>query len=167
MLYGQTHNDISPFGTYEASFETTRMLAQFKVAGNIDRGVTTLTPFVDASYTTDDQHSYVDSLGNFIPKQGVELGQIEIGMDFSRLLDVSSGEIELWGGTSGIWSHTSGSGFASTVTPEYEGGRARVELGLNRTLSADQTFSASTYYDGIGADNFESYGVSFGLQTRF
>ncbi len=167
LLYGQTHNDISPFGTYQDSFDTTRMLAQLKVAGKLEYGLTTLSPFLDASYTSDDQRSYIDSLGNAIPGQSVELGQIEIGLDFSRMFDVRSGTFEIWGGASSIWSKTSGSGFASTVTPDYEGGRARVELGINHTLSANRSFSASTFYDGIGTDGFESYGLSFGYEMSF
>ena len=167
LLYGETSNRISPFGTYEDSFDTTRMLAQLKVAGELSYGVTTVTPFMDASYTTDDQHSYMDSLGNAIPEQGIALGQIEIGMDFSMMMPVSTGELELLSGFSGIWSHTSGSGFASTVTPDYEGGRARVELGVNRTMPAGQSFTAATYYDGIGANGFESYGLSLGFEMQF
>ena len=167
LLYGETSNNISPFGTYEDSFDTTRMLAQLRVAGELSFGTTTLNPFLDASYITDDQTNYMDSLGNTIPEQGIALGQIEIGTDFSRMIPVSSGELELLGGVSGIWSHTSGNGFASTVTPDYEGGRARVELGIKLTMSAGQRFTAATYYDGIGAKGFESYGLSLGFETQF
>lgn len=75
-----------------------RLLAQLRVAGELSYGTTTLKPFLDASYTTDDEHSYVDSLGNAIPEQGIALGQIEAGMDFSTMMPVSTGELELWGG---------------------------------------------------------------------
>lgn len=167
LLYGETSNEISPFGTYEDRFDTERLLAQLKVAGELSFGTTTLVPFLDASYTTDDQKSYVDSLGNTISGQGIELGQIEIGMDFSKAISVSSGTLDLWGGISGIWSHTSGSGFASTVTPDYAGGRARIELGFNRALSANQNVTASAYYDGVGARGYESYGLSFGYEMQF
>ena len=167
LLYGESDNDVSPFGTYEDSVDTTRLLAQLKVAGELAYGATTLSPFVDASYTTDDQDSYIDSLGNPIPEQGITLGQIEVGMDFSVMMPVNTEELELWGGVSGIWSHTSGSGYASTVTPDYEGGRARVELGINHQISIDQSFTAGTYYDGIGAGDYESYGLSLGYQMQF
>ncbi|KAA8605740.1 Ig-like domain-containing protein, partial [Salipiger aestuarii] len=167
LLYGETRNKISPFGTYEDSFDTKRMLAQLKVAGELSYGTTILSPFLNASYTTDDQQSYIDSLGNAIPEQGIALGQIEIGMDFSTMMPVSTGELELLSGFSGIWSHTNGSGFASTVTPDYEGGRARVELGINYQIYARQSFTATTYYDGIGASSFESYGLSLDYEMQF
>ncbi|MDF1872516.1 Ig-like domain-containing protein, partial [Vannielia sp.] len=167
LLYGETSNKISPFGTYEDSFETTRMLAQLKVAGELSNGTTTLTPFLDASYTTDDQNSYIDSLGNAIPEQGIWLGQIEVGMDFSTMMPAITGDLELWGGVSGIWSHIGGSGFASTISPDYEGGRARVELGINHQSSAGYNFTAATYYDGIGVSDYESYGLSLGYKMQF
>lgn len=168
LLYGETSNTISPFGTYEDDFDTTRMLAQFKVTGEYAYGsAATLYPFFDASYVTDDQKSYVDSLGNTIPKQGISLGQIEFGMDFKREIPVATGELELWGGVSGIWSHSEGDGFASTVSPDYDGGRARIELGVNRMLSSTRQFNAATFYDGIGASGFESFGVSLGYEMQF
>ncbi|MCZ4353947.1 Ig-like domain-containing protein, partial [Roseovarius aestuarii] len=167
LLYGQTQNKISPFGTYQDKFDTERLLAQLKVAGELDYGATALAPFLGLSYTTDSQKSYVDSLGNTIPEQGIELGQVEFGLDFSRAIPVSGNDLELWGGISGIWSHTKGSGFASTVTPDYDGGRARVELGFNYDFFADQRLSVGTYYDGIGASSFESYGLTIGYETTF
>jgi hypothetical protein len=84
---------------------------------------------------------------------------MEVGMEFSRLIPVRTGEIELWGGVSGIWSHTSGSGFASALEPDYEGGRARIESGINYAISSNQNFTAGIYYDGIGARDFEAFGV--------
>ncbi|MBB3995996.1 hypothetical protein GGR95_003662 [Sulfitobacter undariae] len=167
LLYGETSNKISPFGTYEDDFDSKRFLAQFKVAGEMDYGATILTPFFDISYTTDDQEAYEDTMGNTIPKQGIELGQIEFGMDFNRTISIPNGEFELWGGVSGIWSHTSGSGYASTVTPDYEGGRGRVELGVGYDLPHGQSFNAATFYDGIGANSFESFGLSLGYEATF
>ncbi len=168
LLYGESRNKVSPFGTYEDDFDTDRLLAQFKVSGEYDYGdFTKLYPFLDASYATDDQHSYVDSLGNLIPRQGVNLGQIEIGMDFKHEVLVSSGELELFGGVSGIWSRTGGQGYAATVSPDYEGGRGRIEYGLNRVFSAYQHLNASTFYDGIGASGYESFGFSLGYEMQF
>ena len=167
LLHGQTRNTISPFGTYEDDFDTNRMLAQVKVAGEVIRGATTYSPFLDASYTTDDQKAYVDSLGNVIPKQGITLTQLEGGVDFSTMIPVPSGELELRGGISGIWSQTSGSGYASTVTPDYEGGRGRVEIGFRRMLSPLHSYTMSAQYDGIGARGYESFGLSANYELKF
>ena len=168
LLYGETTNTISPFGTYEDDFDTTRLLAQMKVTGEYNYGsATTWYPFFDASYVSDDQHSYVDSLGNTIPGQGINLSQIEMGLDFKREVQANAGELELLGGVSGIWSHTSGQGFASTISPDYEGARMRVELGVNRVWSTLRQFNAATFYDGIGANGFESFGARLGYEMQF
>ncbi len=167
LLYGETRNKISPYGTYEDSFDTRRFLTQFKVAGEIERGATIWSPFVDVAYTTDDMAGYVDSLGNAIPDQKVSLGQIELGLDFSTLLEISRGELELWGGASAIWSQTGGEGFARSVTPSYEGGRARLKLGLNYTLRNGQSLFLSGWYDGIGAEDYESFGLNLGYEKTF
>ena len=80
---------------------------------------------------------------------------------------MSVGALDIWGGVSGIWSHTGGSGSAASEIPDYEGGRARIELGFNRELPAGKSITGSTFYDGIGADGFESYGVSLGYERAF
>jgi hypothetical protein len=167
LLYGGSSNKISPFATYEDRFNSTRVLAQFKVSGEFETGGTKLSPFVDASYTTDDQHAYVDGLGNTIPTQAIALGQLELGVDFSRIFDLGTGSLEVFGGVSGIWANTGGSGYVSTVTPNYEGGRGRVEFGLNRVMSQYQWLKATTFYDGLGADGYESYGFAVSSETRF
>ena len=83
------------------------------------------------------------------------------------MMPARQGDIELWGGISGIWSSTGGSGFARSVSPDYEGGRASVKLGLNHTLPGNQRLSISSFYDGIGANDYESYGLSVGYEMAF
>lgn len=68
VLYGQTKNKFSPFGTYTDSFDTERLLAKFKVASELEYDRTTLMPSMQLSYTTDDQKAYTDGLGNACSK---------------------------------------------------------------------------------------------------
>ena len=164
LLYGRTLNDVSPFGIYTDNFETERVLAMFKIAGDVEQGATTWMPSVQVSYTTDDQEAYTDSLGNVIPEQGIALGQVELGLDLSHFVPLSDSHaaLELTGGIAAIGSSTDGSGYASQVVPEYEGGRARIRLGANYEAEGGSTFSIDAFYDGIGARGFED----FGLQAR-
>ena len=164
LLYGRTLNDVSPFGTYTDNFETERVLAMFKIAGEVEQGATTWMPSVQISYTADDQEAYTDSLGNVIPEQGIALGQVELGLDLSHVvpLSVSHAALELTGGIAAIGSSTGGSGYAGQVVPEYEGGRARIRLGANYAAEGRGTFSIDAFYDGIGVGGFED----FGLQAR-
>ena len=169
LLYGQTKNDISPFGTYSDRFETQRLLAQFKVTGEISQGRTTWMPSVQLSYTTDTQRAYTDGLGNLIPEQGFELMQAELGLDVRHqvLLPRGSGALELTGGLAIVASSTKGSGNASLVVPEYEGARGKLKAGANYTMPNGAVLAVDAYYDGLGAAGYESYGVQFGFNLTF
>ncbi len=167
LLYGRSNNNVTPFGTYTDKFETERWLAQFEVSGEIVQNKLTLRPLVDLSYTTDKQLAYTDSLGNTIPDQSIALGQLTLGMDFSVPVEVGSGEMELFGGISGIWSHTNASGNAVKVVYPSDGARGRIELGVNYVAPNEGQLNLSTFYDGIGQSGYEAYGVTFGYQFRF
>jgi hypothetical protein len=169
LLYGQTKNDISPFGTFSDRFETQRLLAQFKVTGEIGQGRTTWMPSVQLSYTTDTQKAYIDGLGNLIPEQGFELIQAELGLDVRHKVRLprSSGALELTGGLAFVGSSTKGSGNASLVVPEYEGGRGKVKAGANYSLPNGAVLTVDAYYDGIGTAGYESFGVQFGFNLTF
>ena len=169
LLYGQTSNDVSPIGTYTDRFDTKRLLAMAKISGEMQYDRTKIMPSLQVSYTTDDQESYVDRFGNTIPGQGITLGQIELGVDFSHFFvwEENGRSIELTGGIAAIGSSVRGRGYASTVAPEYEGGRAKIKLGLNYRTKNGGSFFVDSEYDGIGAKNFESYGLRIGYDLDF
>lgn len=169
VLYGQTVNDISPLGTYTDRFDTDRWLAQLKVSGELMYGATTVVPSLQLSYTTDDQHAYTDSLDNLVPAQSVELGQAEFAVDFSHDVAVKDphASLELTGGIAAIGSSTNGTGHADLIVPEYEGGRAKLKMGVNYTLQNGGTLALDTFYDGIGTSDYESYGLQVGFNLAF
>ena len=169
LLWGRTSNRISPFGTYTDDFDTERVLARLKLQGDVIHGKTRVMPSLAMSYTSDSQESYRDSLGNLIPEQGIELGQIELGLAFETPLTLPTGQnvLMLTGGLTGIGSFTSGSGFASTVIPEFEGGRARIDLGLDYRTPNGITVQFSSFYDGIGASGFRNLGAEIQFEWRF
>ncbi|MCK4712265.1 MAG: transporter, partial [Marinosulfonomonas sp.] len=136
LLYGQTSNTISPFGTFEDSFTTERWLAAARVTGDIKRENLILSPFADLSYTSDTQAAFVDGFGNTLAEQSIELGQVKGGLDFRLALAPLTGETTLTGGVSGIWSFEEGTGAAALLTPAYAGGRARVDFGVERATAA-------------------------------
>jgi outer membrane autotransporter protein len=169
VLYGQTTNNVSPLGTYTDSFYTERFLAQVKISGELAYSATTVMPSLQLSYTTDDQQSYTDSLNNLIPAQGVELGQAEFAIDFRHDVALKSdrASLEITGGISAIGSSTRGTGNASLVIPEYEGGRAKLKMGANYTLENGGTLALDAFYDGIGNSGYESYGLRLGFNLAF
>ncbi len=169
VLYGQSSNDVSPFGTYTDQVDTERFLALLKVSGAMLYGKTTLMPKLQLAYTSDDQEAYRDSLGNLIPSQGIGWGQVEIGLDFETPIAMrrGNGELLLFGGFSAIGTHLRRSGNAVSATSEAEGGRARAELGVSYRFADQGIFQVETFYDGIGRSNYESYGLQIGLDLTF
>jgi hypothetical protein len=169
LLYGQTTNDVSPLGTYTDRFDTERWLAQVNVSGELEYGATTLIPSVQVSYTTDDQATYTDALGNLIPSQGVEIWQAAIGIDFSHqvALQNSDTSLELTGGIAAIGSSTRGTGNAASVATSYDGTRARLKMGANYTMENGARLSLDTFYDGIGVADYESYSLQLGFNWLF
>ncbi|MEQ3717683.1 Ig-like domain-containing protein, partial [Pseudophaeobacter sp.] len=169
ILYGQSSNDVSPFGTYTDKVETERFLALLKLSGSMLYGKTTLIPKVQLTYATDDQKAYRDSLGNLIPDLDVAWGQVELGLDFETPLEVrrGNGEVLLFGGISAIGSHVKNSGNAVTTSSNVQGGRARAKLGLSYHFADQGVFQAETFYDGIGMSGYESYGLQVGFDLKF
>ena len=169
LLYGQSSNDVSPFGTYTDKVETERLLALLKVSGSMLYGKTTLIPKAQFTYTSDDQEAYRDGLGNLIPSQGVAWGQLEVGLDFETQLETrrGNGELLLFGGFSAIGSYKENSGGVIGTSSVVEGGRARAELGMSYQFSEQGVFLVETFYDGIGRSGYESYGLQVGLDLKF
>lgn len=160
LLYGQTKNDISPLGAYTDSFETERWLAQLRMTGEYKYQATTLMPLFDFTYTNDTQLTYVDSLGNSIPGQTVDLTQLQAGLDFSTPLPVQSGALNLTGGLSAIYSSTNGG------SATFEGGRGRTHLGLDYDNRNGTIVEIGTHYDGIGS-TYEGYGLKLRVEIGF
>jgi len=169
LLYGQSSNEITPFGTYTDKFDTNRLLASLQVSGVLDYGEVDIIPSLKASYAREAQSAYTDTPGNRIPKQTVELGQIEAGLAFVAPMPLYTGEGEmtLTGGVKAIGSFVNGSGHAASVSPDYEGGRARIDLGMMHRMVNGGQFQIQSYYDGIGASGYDSYGISFSLEYQF
>ena len=167
LLFGKTQNDLSVDGSDEIEFETQRMLARLKAAGYLEFGTTVVTPSLAATYVSDKQLSFEDPVGNTVEEQSIKTRNVAIGLDIAQPISLASGELILNGGISGIWSNTEGTGFASTVVPDFDGQRARIDLGASHTFVNGMNISAGTFYDGIGMDDYESYGVDLSIEMRF
>ena len=160
LLYGESSNSITPLGTYTDSFSTERWLAQLKVQGEIVAERVTWSPSLALTHTTDSQRAYTDSLGNTIPGQSIGLTQVNSGIDFRMPLDVAAGDLQLSGGLAAIYSATHGG------NADFEGGRGRINMGLDWNSGNGSTLRFGTFYDGIGSKH-ESYGANLGLDIRF
>jgi hypothetical protein len=167
LLYGQSSNSVSAFGTYEDDFDTARFLAQVQVTGEYNYGRNVFSPYLNVTHTEDKQGSYTDTLGNDISEQSVTLQQIAFGLDASRLVPLQNAELEWSGGLAGAWSSTSGTEVAETVIPSYEDWRAKLTTGLDYRHDTRGSVSVSAFFDGLGANGYESYGLNIGYRLDF
>lgn len=163
VLAGQSDNRVSPIGTYTDSFSSDRVLARAKVAGELQYGNVTYIPNMILSHTTDDQSSYMDGNGNFIPSQDVWLTEFSFGLDFS----VPYRDILIFGGISGIVSDAGGSGVAQAISSTYEGTRGAVRLGFSHEFASGTLLRAATFYDGLGQSRYENFGLDLSLSSDF
>lgn len=162
---GKSTNDISPFGTYTDTFETTRFLVDANLSGDFKVKEWTVTPNLALSFLQEKQHSYVDSLNVTIPSQTLKMGQLRFGPRLSRLfVDAKGASFEPFVTLDGIYTFANSNAALSTsATDEAEGLRARLEAGFTTTNEHGAQLSFKANYDGIGRPDFEAYGVSLKL----
>ncbi len=167
VLYGQSSNDISPFGTFTDNFDTERLLVHGDLSGEMQHGDVTLFPTISATYTSDTQEAYIDGLGNLIGKQTLEIGQVALALDFEAPLGNNAPGWTINGGLQGSYNIVNGSGSAAISASDLEGARARVELGLAYDNGGGMYSEIVGFYDGIGASGYESYGASLTFNLDF
>jgi hypothetical protein len=167
FLTGQTENQVSVNGAATAAFDTQRTLASIKVAGQFNYGELVLTPSLTATHLRDAQDAFENTQGNTVAAQGIVVNSVAAGLNFAQPVSLSNGELMLTGGISGIWSSSEGTEFASSAAPTTDGQRARITLGVSHTLPNGVVLSAGSFYDGIGLNDYESYGFDLGVEMQF
>ncbi len=166
VLFGKSRNTLDVDGSEGIEFDTRRLLAQLKAAGRLEYGTTIVTPSLSAIHVSDTQLEFDTGTGT-VPEQSVETTDVMLGLDIEHPFTLAGGELILNGGISGIWSRSGGTGFASTVVPAYEGQRARIHLGASHDLGGSGRLSVGAFYDGIGVDDYQSYGLDLTVEARF
>ena len=170
LLYGQSSNDIRfidrNLGTRTGSFDTTRMLAQLRMEGEIaltDReNGSQLLPYVDAGWIEEKAAAFTDTTGNRVPGQKVSTGQLELGSNLRIPVSMNHGAMTLTGGLGMIWSNTKG----QYITSDTQG-RGRGEIGFSYDLNENVQIEFESFYDGIGTSEYESYGLSLRAEMKF
>ncbi len=160
--WGTSDNKVSPYNTYEDSFDTERWLVAAKFTGDIDLGGVTVAPHVGMIYFEEAQKAYTDSNAVTIPGQTVSLGRLTFGPKLSWNHVTEDGEsFTFHWSASGIWDFETAdlvsleTGLAATGTTDL---RARTEAGIAMHTANGVTLGLEGFYDGIGADNFDVYG---------
>ena len=165
-LYGQSSNTIKIGTAPDSDFDSTRSLAQLKMAGELEYESLILIPSLTASHYTEKQDSFTDAANRVIAGQRYESTEVELGLDFSRTYDMSYGTFTLTGGVSGISAHESGDSVFGSNGDDNDV-RGRVRLGGQSVIRGNTVLSAEAFYDGIGTGDFRNFGVIAGLQMQF
>ncbi|WP_371225815.1 PKD domain-containing protein [Roseovarius sp. 2305UL8-3] len=162
LLHGQTDNTLTLTGQTPDDFSSTRTLFTAGVEGRyaVDNRLT-LIPSLDLAHVTDRQESYRDSLANIVPKQTIRLTEVSLGLGFEHSLQLESADILLTGGISGIYAELDAPGASSDSL------RGRIDLGAEIMIGTRTTLSIATSYDGIGEDDYESYGAAILFELNF
>lgn len=158
--WGQSDNDISPFGTYTDSFETDRWLAKANLTGNWNIDRLRVSPSVGVIYVEESQDTYVDSIGNTIFGQSAHIGRLTFGPEFGYPIPMSNGNVlEPHISFTGMWD------FDKTGHAEFDEAiastddfRVKVEGGLILKSYDGISLRGTVSYDGLGASDYEAWG---------
>ena len=170
LLYGQSDNDIRfndpVFRVRTGSFDTTRLLAQLRVAGEIalsteDDGPR-LIPYADAHWIEDRAAAFTDSIGNRVSGQKVSVGEFELGSNVEVPIAMGHGAMTFTGGLGVVYSNSEGD-----YIPSASRSRGRGEIGLSYGLDDKVRIDFESFYDGIGTSGYEGYGLSLSAEMRF
>ncbi|PWW01453.1 hypothetical protein DFR52_102115 [Hoeflea marina] len=170
--YGRSSNQVNALGLFTDDFDTSRFLLQAGLTGDFRVGSVTVNPFARVTYFSEDQESYVDSLGNSIGSQTFDLGRLEFGPKVT--FDVKSEDeydLSMFVQLSGIYDFNrllDTPATNPTLASSDESVRARVEAGGAMALAGAGTrIRGSVFYDGLGTDDFQAYGGSLGVRIPF
>ena len=158
--WGQSDNDVSPFGTYKDSFETDRWLAKANLTGNWFIDGLRISPSVGVIYVEETQNAYVDSLGATIGEQSVHIGRMTFGPEFGYAIQMNDGTIvEPHVSFTGMWDfdkdETANIGGLIASTDEF---RVKTEAGLMVRATDGSSARATISYDGLGSSDLDAWG---------
>ncbi|WP_189499715.1 autotransporter domain-containing protein, partial [Algimonas arctica] len=158
-IFGQSSNNIDPFGYYKDQFETERFLLQTNVTGEFDWGGLRVRPQLGWAHYEDQQEDYIDSLGIQIPSQTVTIGRLRAGPEFVWSHRNDDVLLELGSSLRAVWNYEgAGTLDLNTGSLSTGGDPIRVDGGLSASLAFKSGFrvSVETSLDGIGQGDFNA-----------
>ncbi len=159
-VWGRSDNNISPIGTYTDGFETKRWMLLGKLEGSFEMGNLTIKPAARVAWYEETQESYTDTNAVFIPSQTISLGEFRFGPEFVWAILLEDDTLfQPNFGVSGVFNFGIRNNFASQGVALGDNDlRARVKAGFSATNPMGMILKVSGFYDGIGTNNYYSYG---------
>lgn len=167
---GQSSNEVSPFNSYVDKFDTNRWMLKGQVTGDFDVDDWTINPNLAVIYYSETQKAYADSYGIEIPDQDIALGRMTFGPRVSKTFSTKGKTtVSPHFGVKGIWDFEKAQvrNLTSGRSSDTDTLRARAEGGINIGFSNGNRLSLDGFYDGVGASDYEAYGVKSTLSLAF
>ena len=161
--WGRSDNDIveddGATGPNSASFDTTRWLVTAALTGSHYHGPWRISPRLAVAYGREQFDTFTNSAGTIVDGDEVTLGRvtgtIEVGY---RMVTASGTRIEPHASITGLYNFKDEDLLINGVVVEESKSRAKVEAGVLISLPNGWGLRAAGHYDGLGGDDFESYG---------
>tara|TARA_R110000868_G_scaffold13892_1_gene64601 strand:+ start:47162 stop:54469 length:7308 start_codon:yes stop_codon:yes gene_type:complete len=156
--WGRSDNTVDPLGLYVDDFETTRWLVEANVSGEISAGNWRITPRAGLAYFSEEQASYTDTLGFFIPSQEITLGRFNAGPEFAyRFVNSEGGYFEPYLRVTAVWDYDGADVYNAVGALQGIGGlRADARLGLTAEMANGGRISGEIGVMGVGEGEFEA-----------
>jgi hypothetical protein len=167
-MWGRSSNEISLDGSYTDTFETTRAMYRASLNGQWRFDDWRLTPSITVAHFTEQQHAYVDSLGNAIAGTQVSLSRLTFGPEIGYRIELAPGwQVEPSAAVYGVWDFSrSGTGaIDGEAAPASTGMHLRLQSGIGVTTPAGISLRAAGRYDGLGDGNFRAWGGHLQLRV--
>jgi outer membrane autotransporter protein len=171
LAMGKSDNRISPFGTYQDTYSSDRKLLSAALIGQYQSGNMLIRPEGRLVYYTDTSKAYTDSLNVTIPSVKVATGQFKFGPEITWLkAKLGNTNLTPTLKLQGIWTfkHDNNALTQGANSERFEKGlRARLESGLIYNNPKGISTYTSVFYDGIGRDDFKTWGLKMQLRKGF
>lgn len=164
--WGESRNQVSPFGTYEDAFDAERWLVTAALIGEVYSGDLLIMPEARLSWFEETSEAYTDNLNVQIPSVTTSFGTFEFGPSVSQSFDLGGGSslITTLGATA-IWTfNVENGGYASSIA---EGLSGRLEFGADYTNGSNMALNGSVFVDGLGRAGLQSWGLQIGVDITF
>lgn len=158
-LWGRSKNLISPFNTYEDSFETERLLVKAALIGSFDLNTVRIQPAVKFQYIEEVQKAYTDGLGVQIDSQTISVGDLRFGPRFSSSHKMNDGStVSPWVQVEGAYSINDEGNFTQgTYASDLDGLTGTLRGGIDFHQANGTLFSLAGHLNGLGSDGL-AYG---------
>lgn len=168
--WGQSSNTASPLGTYSDQLDGTRWLVSAALIGQYDIDRWRIAPTARLTYFEEKTDAYTDGLGLPIPEVEIATGTFEFGPRISYQTELDNGTaFQPFVSLEGVWTfEQKNTGTSATSSPGLAdtGLRGRSEVGFSLSGGAGSV-SASAFYDGLGDNDFESWGGKLRFNKTF